>query len=397
MWSAIIFLFAVCPIDVDAATDLYGFQYKCPYASLWLEHGAERATQMLSSEPIAPTSSGAVPRCALPPGLPSGAHQHALSPGYSTNCSGTPAQGSPYMYPMAWKANTETISIPFGNSTPIETEVGVDWFRFDRNWIRKDTDKGSGKRSVSIFRGDRLTQMSLMGDNITFCVWINMSLVGPNRPDWFLDAVGGAPIDGQYIGKKAVFYEGKPRLVREWRKNGIQNEYMTLQMDEYLTDENNHTRYPLIANIPGETVHYDHLKTWTDHQALDLDDLAPFLLDQTLPPGKCFQAPAVPPGPKVPHKSAFDLDPNSFRHVVWSGSPYAPSPGPLPPPPPPPAQGSYECSVCRHVYDPVKDGAGVPFEKLPDTWTCPICGAPKSAYKMVEGAWEHEHVEQLKQ
>lgn len=37
--------------------------------------------------------------------------------------------------------------------------------------------------------------------------------------------------------------------------------------------------------------------------------------------------------------------------------------------------------VCGHVYDPAKDGNGVPFEQLPDTWVCPVCGAPKSKYK----------------
>ena len=219
MWSPLIFLIAVCP--VDTASHRHGFKFKCPYASLWLEHGAERATQLLSSEPQVTTTSGAVPRCALPPGLPSGAHQHALSPGYSANCSGTPAQGSPYMYPMAWKANTEIISMN-GTNTPIKTEVGMDWFRFDLNWHRSDTDLGGGNKSISLFRGGRLTILSLSGDDIKMCLWINMSLVGPNRPDWFLDDVGGGPIDNQYIGKKFTEYQGKPRLVREWRKMASQ-------------------------------------------------------------------------------------------------------------------------------------------------------------------------------
>ncbi|NLG92194.1 MAG: rubredoxin [Clostridiales bacterium] len=38
---------------------------------------------------------------------------------------------------------------------------------------------------------------------------------------------------------------------------------------------------------------------------------------------------------------------------------------------------SWVCTVCGYVYnDP-----DVPFEDLPDDWTCPICGAPKSAFK----------------
>jgi rubredoxin len=52
--------------------------------------------------------------------------------------------------------------------------------------------------------------------------------------------------------------------------------------------------------------------------------------------------------------------------------------------------------VCGHVYDPVKDGQGKAFEDLPDTWTCPVCGASKAAYKKQlaedgEALWVHEH------
>jgi rubredoxin len=38
------------------------------------------------------------------------------------------------------------------------------------------------------------------------------------------------------------------------------------------------------------------------------------------------------------------------------------------------------CNRCQHVYFPVEDGKGRLFEDLPDDWTCPMCGAPKSAY-----------------
>ena len=33
---------------------------------------------------------------------------------------------------------------------------------------------------------------------------------------------------------------------------------------------------------------------------------------------------------------------------------------------------TYTCTVCGHVYNAANDGAGVPFEKLPDSWTCPV-------------------------
>lgn len=46
-----------------------------------------------------------------------------------------------------------------------------------------------------------------------------------------------------------------------------------------------------------------------------------------------------------------------------------------------PASEQWVCSVCAHVYDAEKDGAGAAFEDLPDDWVCPVCGQPKSAYK----------------
>jgi len=52
-----------------------------------------------------------------------------------------------------------------------------------------------------------------------------------------------------------------------------------------------------------------------------------------------------------------------------------------------PAMAKYECSVCGYVYDPEAgdpDGKippGTPFENLPDSWVCPVCGAAKSEFK----------------
>ena len=37
------------------------------------------------------------------------------------------------------------------------------------------------------------------------------------------------------------------------------------------------------------------------------------------------------------------------------------------------AGGRYVCKICGYVYD-----GDVPFEQLPEDWTCPVCGAPKS-------------------
>ncbi len=50
----------------------------------------------------------------------------------------------------------------------------------------------------------------------------------------------------------------------------------------------------------------------------------------------------------------------------------------------------YKCPVCGYIYDPAlgdKDGGippGTPFEKLPDSWVCPMCGTPKSDFEKID-------------
>jgi rubredoxin len=50
----------------------------------------------------------------------------------------------------------------------------------------------------------------------------------------------------------------------------------------------------------------------------------------------------------------------------------------------------YECGVCGYIYDPALGdpdngvAPGTPFEKLPDEWRCPLCGADKSVFVKVE-------------
>ncbi len=49
----------------------------------------------------------------------------------------------------------------------------------------------------------------------------------------------------------------------------------------------------------------------------------------------------------------------------------------------------YVCKVCGWVYDPVvgdPDGgiaSGTPFESISDTWECPLCGATKEDFEIV--------------
>jgi rubredoxin len=54
-----------------------------------------------------------------------------------------------------------------------------------------------------------------------------------------------------------------------------------------------------------------------------------------------------------------------------------------------PAMDKYECTVCGYIYDPAQGdpdngiAPNTPFEKLPDDWVCPVCGASKDDFKKV--------------
>jgi len=49
----------------------------------------------------------------------------------------------------------------------------------------------------------------------------------------------------------------------------------------------------------------------------------------------------------------------------------------------------YRCKVCGYIYDPEKGDPdsgivpGTPFDKLPDDWVCPICGAGKEEFEEI--------------
>ncbi len=48
----------------------------------------------------------------------------------------------------------------------------------------------------------------------------------------------------------------------------------------------------------------------------------------------------------------------------------------------------YQCTICGYIYDDSKEK--VKFEDLPDDWTCPICGAPKSVFEEIKEETEKE-------
>ena len=39
----------------------------------------------------------------------------------------------------------------------------------------------------------------------------------------------------------------------------------------------------------------------------------------------------------------------------------------------------YVCPICGYIYDEAAEG--VPFDSLPDSWACPMCGAPKLMFE----------------
>ena len=50
----------------------------------------------------------------------------------------------------------------------------------------------------------------------------------------------------------------------------------------------------------------------------------------------------------------------------------------------------YKCNVCGYIYDSEKgdpDGgikSGTPFDEIPDSWVCPVCGASKDMFAKME-------------
>ena len=50
----------------------------------------------------------------------------------------------------------------------------------------------------------------------------------------------------------------------------------------------------------------------------------------------------------------------------------------------------YRCLECEYLYDEAKGDLdsgfdpGTLWEDIPDSWACPICGAPKSFFKLVD-------------
>lgn len=50
----------------------------------------------------------------------------------------------------------------------------------------------------------------------------------------------------------------------------------------------------------------------------------------------------------------------------------------------------WECIICGYIYDPAEGDPdndvqpGTVFEKIPDEWVCPECGAGKDDFEKIE-------------
>lgn len=99
-----------------------------------------------------------------------------------------------------------------------------------------------------IHRGDRMIFIDYVPgatgvDAIINCTWMDVSIVGNVRPDWFLDKRGAAS-DVQYIGDSHVFHRGEPMLVKQWRKKDLTDQYFTMSMQRTAGEDGVH--WPLI-------------------------------------------------------------------------------------------------------------------------------------------------------
>lgn len=272
----------------------FGGEFKCPYASLWLSKGPEQAAKELGLKSL-PEEEHKQERelqppnvlCEIAPGAIGAAHQAGYNGGYPLDCPGVPGESSPYQWPTAWTADVDSKSVPFGNDTVIFHSIGRVFYRLDRNWKRADTtytrglqrsvgqgpcapedavdDPGSAllacrrdsdERRTMIHRGGKMVFITWKNGttddnvaNIQNCTWLDLQIVGNVRPDWFMDKRGD-DTDVQYLGDQHVYYNGMPKLVKQWRKKDFANQYFTMSMLGNPSDDGIH--WPMILNVPGE-------------------------------------------------------------------------------------------------------------------------------------------------
>jgi hypothetical protein len=240
------------------------------------------------------------------------------------------------------------------------------WYRLDKNWKRYDIhsengtlraigqapcetqeagsttgtacvreNDGSHNKTI-LHRGSKMVFIDYASDGsnkITKCSWMDLSMIGNIRPDWFLDKRGDST-DVQYIGDSHVYHDAKPRLVKQWRKKDFANQYFTMSMQRIADTKDKlaskgGVHWPLILNIPGEGFGDDQLQHYSNHRLLEEADEAPFLLEEAFikAGGSCPKAGggssmSGPPTGSVDHvPSNLEKDPASWRSIEHTESP----------------------------------------------------------------------------
>lgn len=309
------------------------------------------------SEPVA---------CTIAPGAIGAGHQSGFSTGYSPNCEGTPAEGSPYMWPMAWTAHTESKSMAFGSDDVVYHSKGNVYYRLDKNWKRQDwyyqrgaqrsvgqgpcapeddvseegsfisaCQRDSDEYKTMIHRGGKMMFIDWVNgtetgtndiNNIESCTWLDLAVVGNIRNDWYMDNRGDST-GVQYLGNQHVFHQGVPRLVKQWRKKDFANQYFTMSILENVQRDGIH--WPMILNVPGEGFGDDFLQEYTQQAVLTDDDDYLFLLDEALEAaGRTCEkmtrgdgGGGPPSGQTVHIPSNLEVDPNAWFENVYTYSP----------------------------------------------------------------------------
>jgi len=295
---------------------------------------------------------GAPMRCTIAPGAIGAAHQLAQSPGYDHDCQGTPAQQSPFMWPLRWSALVEQKGLAFQSDAVTYESRGRVWYMLDKNWKRLDTwyqegvqravgqgpcdapvagtdlacNRTTTQNTTMLHRNNKMVFIDWAPDgSIENCSWLDMAIIGNIRPDWFMDDRGSST-DVQYLGDSHVYYLGEPRLVKQWRKKDFANQYFTMSMQRLPGPDGIH--WPLILNIPGEGFGDDFLQHWHGHRVLDESEASEFLLDEAhvANGGSCPQlgssGSSGPPTGQVAHvPSNLELDQAAWITKVYTASP----------------------------------------------------------------------------
>ncbi|KAL7470042.1 hypothetical protein ACHAXS_010291 [Conticribra weissflogii] len=241
------------------------------------------------SDAAASTNDGDAIHCALAPGAIGAAHQAAYSSGYlRSGCPDTPAQNSPFQWPLKWAADYESHSMPAYTDEVVFHAKGRTFYALDKNWKRSDTvyqkgvlrtigqspcpaedidadfaEKGllgchknqtdymttmlhlnNMMYFLSYRNDDNLTEPVRPGETdaskIADCTAIDLAVIGNIRPDWFLDKRGD-DTDVQYLGNQHVYYphdgdeddvqsSSIPKLVKQWRKKDFASQYFVMSM-----------------------------------------------------------------------------------------------------------------------------------------------------------------------